>query len=155
MNPSISLPWRLRRSAGVGIVTAIFLLVVLAGMGVAAVRIFNAQQAGSSLDLDGARAYQAARAGVEWGLFQQLRNNSCIGGTGTTFAMPLDSTLANFTVTVTCTVVPGLADSTGNAAATMGWRIVAVACNQPVGGRCGDDTGNSPDFVRRRLEVQV
>jgi len=155
MNPSTSFPRRLRRSAGVGIVTAIFLLVVLAGMGVAAVRIFNAQQAGSSLDLDGARAYQASRAGIEWGLFQQLRNNSCTGGNGTTFAMPLDSTLGNFTITVTCTAIPGLADSNGNALATMRWRIVSVACNQPVGGRCADDTGSSPDFVRRRLEVQV
>ncbi len=145
-------PRRLLRSAGVGLVTAIFLLVVLAGLGVAAVRIFTAQQAGSSLDLDGARAYQAARAGIEWGLFQQLRNNSCATAS---FALPLDSVLANFTVTVTCTVVEGPADSAGSVGATRGWRIVAVACNQPVGGACADEAGNSPDYVRRRLEVQV
>ncbi len=143
---------RLRRSAGIGIVTAIFLLVVLAGLGVAAVRIFNAQQAGSSLDLDGARAYQAARAGIEWGLYQQLRNNSCAS---TSFAMPLDSNLGNFTVTVTCSAIVGPSDAAGSSANTTRWRIVSVACNQPVGGSCGDDTGSSPDFVRRRLEVQV
>ena len=66
-----------RRQAGVGLVTAIFLLVVLAGLGVAMVGLFNAQQTSSNLDLQGARAYQAARAGLEWGLFQQMRNNSC------------------------------------------------------------------------------
>lgn len=143
---------RLRRSAGIGIVTAIFLLVVLAGIGVAAVRIFTAQQAGSSLDLDGARAYQAARAGIEWGLFQQLRNNSCASAS---FAMPLDSTLGNFTVTVTCSVTEGPPDSADSRAGTTRWRIVSVACNQPVGGNCGDETGSSPDFVRRRLEVQI
>ena len=47
---------RLRRSAGVGLVTAIFLLVVLAGMGVAMMTLSTAQQSSASLDLLGARA---------------------------------------------------------------------------------------------------
>ena len=55
-------PIRIRmHEAGAGLVTAIFLLVVLAGLGVAAVTLFNAQQASSSLDQEGAKAYQAAR----------------------------------------------------------------------------------------------
>lgn len=152
-------PRRLRRSAGIGLVTAVFLLVVLAAVGVAAVRMFGAQQAGSSLDLDGARAYQAARAGIEWGLFQQLRNNSCANAS---FAMPLDSVLGNFTVTVSCAAIAGPAPAAGSSAPpTTRWRIVSVACNQPVGGRCldprdpTDNPGNNPDFVRRRLEVQL
>ena len=114
-------PRRLRRSAGVGIITAIFLLVVLAAIGVAAVRVFTAQQVTSSLDLEGARAYQAARAGIEWGLYQQLRNNTC--GTRS-FTLPSDSVLSRFTVTVTCTFVPGPADSNGSAANTDRWRIL-------------------------------
>lgn len=145
-------PRRILRSAGVGIITAVFLLVVLAGIGVAAVRIFTAQQVTSSLDLDGARAYQAARAGIEWGLFQQLRNNTCANRS---FAMPLDSVLANFTVTVTCVPVPGPADASGSSANTNRWRIQSIACNQPNGGVCDDNPGASPDFVQRRLEVQV
>ncbi|GAB3384496.1 pilus assembly PilX family protein [Massilia agri] len=145
-------PRRLLRSAGIGLITAVFLLVVLAGLGVAAVRIFTAQQAGSSLDLDGARAYQAARAGIEWGLFQQLRNNNCAS---TSFALPLDSVLGNFTVTVTCTVISGPPDANGSNANTTRWRIESVACNQPSGGRCDGQAGASPDFVQRRLEVQV
>ena len=35
------------------------------------------QHAGAALDVAGARAYQAARAGVEWGLFHSLRNGNC------------------------------------------------------------------------------
>jgi MSHA biogenesis protein MshP len=147
-------PRRVARSAGIGIITAVFLLVVLAGIGVAAVRIFSAQQVTSSLDLEGARAYQAARAGIEWGLFQQLRNNSCATRS---FAMPSDSVLRNFTVTVTCVPVPGPADASGSSANTNRWRIESVACNQPSGGVCDRDRdpGASPDFVQRRLEVQV
>ena len=64
----------MRRSAGIGLVTAIFLLVVLAGLAVAMVGISGAQHSASALDVQGARAYQAARAGIEWGLFQSLRN---------------------------------------------------------------------------------
>ncbi|MCD2516497.1 agglutinin biogenesis protein MshP [Massilia sp. G4R7] len=145
-------PRRLVRSAGVGIITAVFLLIVLAGIGVAAVRIFTAQQVTSSLDLDGARAYQAARAGIEWGLFQQLRNSNCASRT---FAMPADSVLANFTVSVTCTPVPGPADSSGNSANTTRWRIESIACNQPKNGACTTTPVAHPDFVQRRLEVQV
>jgi len=152
MRSSTTFARRIRRSAGVGIVTAIFLLVVLAGLGVAAVRIFNAQQASSSLDLDGARAYQAARAGIEWGLYQRLRNNRC---GEKTFALPLDSVLGNFTVTVKCVLIPGPKDAAGNDAHTNRWRIEAVACNQVVNGRCDGEPGASPDFVRRRLEVQL
>lgn len=144
---------RVRRSRGVGLVTAIFLLVVLAGLGVAAVRIFNVQQASSGLDLNGARAYQAARAGVEWGLFHRLRNNAC---PSQSFALPLDSALRGFTVTVTCTQIDGPANEAGNNAATTRWRLVSVACNEPVAGACtANATGGGPDFVRRRLEVLI
>ena len=143
---------RMRRSAGIGIVTAIFLIVVLAGMGVAAVRIFNAQQVSSSLDLDGARAYQATRAGIEWGLYQRLRNSQC---GEKTFPLPLDSVLGNFTVTVKCVEIAGPKDAGGSDANTRRWRIESIACNQVVGGRCDGAPGTSPDFVRRRLEVQL
>jgi MSHA biogenesis protein MshP len=55
---------RLRRGTGVGLVTAIFLLVVLAGLAVAMVSLSGVQQAGSALDVQGARAYQEASAGI-------------------------------------------------------------------------------------------
>jgi len=155
-------PRSLLRSAGIGLVTAVFLLVVLAAIGVAAVRIFGAQQAGSSLDVDGARAYQAARAGIEWGLFQRLRNDACATTPlESSFALPGDSVLRGFTVTVTCTPLPGPLPADGNAATTMSWRIRSVACNQPVGGMCRENAdgaanpNNHPDYVQRRLEVQV
>jgi MSHA biogenesis protein MshP len=134
------------RSRGVGLVTAIFLLVVLAGLGVAMVSIFTSQQASSTLDLQGARAYQAARAGIEWGLFQQLQKGKC-DPSGTSFALPAGSSLEGFVVTVTCT-------GTGAAPLTR-HVIVATACSlQRAGGGCPHAT-DSPDYVQRRIEVQI
>lgn len=54
---------------GVSIVTAIFLLVVLAGLGAMMVSFFVVQQQSSALDVTGSRAYRAARAGIEWGAY--------------------------------------------------------------------------------------
>ncbi|MBQ5947592.1 agglutinin biogenesis protein MshP [Massilia sp. ST3] len=146
---------RLARSAGVGLVTAIFLLVVLAGMGVAAVSLFNSQQASASLDLEGARAYQAARAGIEWGLFQRLRAGQCAAPTS--FRLP-DSVLASYTVTVSCTLLPTLQveDDNGDPQPLQRWRIRAIACNQPVNGACEQQpSSTSPDYVRRQVEVEL
>jgi MSHA biogenesis protein MshP len=142
--PSFSRVDTRRRSAGVGLVTAIFLLVVLAGLGVAMVTIFTSQQQSSTLDVQGARAYQAARAGIEWGLFQQMRKNSCAAST--TFALPSTSALSGFSVTVTCKPV--------GSGALARWIIEATACNPPAAdGSC--QPGNSPDYVQRRLEVEL
>jgi MSHA biogenesis protein MshP len=136
----------LSRSRGVGLVTAIFLLVVLAGLGVAMVTIFVAQQASSTLDVQGARAYQAARAGIEWGLFQQLQKKKC-DPQATSFPLPAGSSLEGFVVTVTCAEI-GAQPLTRHV-------IVATACTlQPANGSC-PGASNSPDYVQRRIEVQI
>ena len=148
-------PIRIRmHEAGAGLVTAIFLLVVLAGLGVAAVTLFNAQQASSSLDQEGAKAYQAARAGIEWGLYAQLRHERCAAGTS--FGFPDTSVLTSFRVTVKCQSIEGLPDEEGvPVESTRRWRISAVACNQPVQGACGEQASTSADYVQRRLEVEI
>jgi MSHA biogenesis protein MshP len=145
-HPSRSRPRLPRRSHGLGLVTAIFLLVVLAGLAVAMVTTFTSQQSSSTLDVQGARAYQAARAGIEWGLFQQLQKSKC-NPEGTSFPLPADSSLADFVVTVTCTEI-GAEPLTRRV-------IVATACSlQPSTGSCPGPT-NSPDYVQRRIEVEI
>ena len=97
---------------GFSLITAIFLLVVLAGLGAAMTTFFTAQQQSSALDVLGARAYHASRAGIEWGAFQVLQNpggpfsQGCEAVPGVAVVQiipPLAGTLAGFTVTVTCT----------------------------------------------------
>ncbi|HEY6772975.1 MAG TPA: PilX N-terminal domain-containing pilus assembly protein [Oxalicibacterium sp.] len=124
------------RMRGFSLVSAIFLLIVLAALGVAMVTISTTQHQSSSLDIEGVRAYQAAKAGIEWGVYQQLRGSS--GSCPTSFQ------ISGFTVVVTC--IPG---EEGTAV------ITSKACNIPVANVCDDPAPNNPDYVRRVVEVRL
>ena len=97
---------------GFSLVSAIFLLVVIAALGTFAVTLSTTQQQGTAMDVMGARAYQAARAGIEWGAFQVLQNTAgafatgCQPGPTTQPVTPLPNTLAGFNVNVGCTSIP-------------------------------------------------
>lgn len=143
------------RSRGVSLITAVFLVVVLAGLTAAVVRVVLVQQATASMDMLGVQAYQAARGGLEWGLYQQLRLQPAIGvdcfaTTPQTFAMPADGGLRNFTVTVTCTKKAG--NTAGDT--TNRWTIAAVACSQPGPSGCPNTT-NNVEYVQRRLQAEL
>ena len=122
-------PFHASRQAGVGLVTAIFLLVVLAGLGVAMVSITTSQQASANLDLLGARAYQAARAGLEWGIFQHTRNKACAAKSP--FRMPDGTSLSGFSVLVTCTP-QGTGDLTRRIVAARSTRLYAPRLSRPI-----------------------
>jgi MSHA biogenesis protein MshP len=144
----------LRRSAeaGFSMISAIFLLVVLAGLGVAMMTISTVQHHDTALDVQGVRAYQAARAGAEWGVYRYLNNPTSCSGTNS-FTPPGESFTA-FVVSVTCTPVNPIA----GAATTRSALITSVACNQPVAGACplGEDaTARSADYVKRVVEVRL
>ncbi len=96
MCPDTRPPVRAQR--GFALVTAIFLLVVLAVLGAAMLTFSSAQHVGSAMDVQGARAYQAARAGIEWGAYQALRNGSCAASTNVALA----GNLAGFSLVVEC-----------------------------------------------------
>lgn len=134
------------RQRGVGIVTAVFLLVVLAALGVAMVSVHTAQQQASALDVMGVRAYQAARAGAEWAVFRQRMGTGCAGST-TTFAMPAGTTLSAFSVTVSCTQVNQAAIGIDR------FRMVSTACNEPGPTGC-PNASPGPDYVQRVIDVR-
>lgn len=77
---------------GFTLVQAIFILVVLALLGVAMMRLLGLQSSTSVFALQGARAYQAARSGLEWGAARARSGDSCNG----TLAVE------DFSVIVTC-----------------------------------------------------
>ncbi len=83
---------------GFAIVSAIFLLVVLAALGGFMLTFSNAQHMSATQDLQGARALQAARAGIDWGAYQILQG----GNPGCTGAPVLGGTLAGFNLNVSC-----------------------------------------------------
>lgn len=134
---------------GFSLVTAIFLLVILAGLGAAIVYISGVQQVSSALDIQGARAYQAARAGVEWGLHQQIRSGSCVDAPGTSFTMPAGTTLSIFTVTVVCHKTAGAVTSLDR------YQITSTACNpQAPVTSCTTGVGGGTGFVQRVMQVE-
>lgn len=79
---------------GFAAVAAIFLVVGLAALGAFMVTLSNTQQLTSAQDIQGSRAYWAARAGLEWGIVS-------VGAACPT--SPTALTVDGFTVTVVCT----------------------------------------------------
>ncbi len=137
-----------RKMRGFSLVSAIFLLVVLAALGVAMVTISTVQHQSSALDVQGVRAYHAARAGLEWGVYQNLRTGACSGG-ATNIALPAGTSLNGFTVTVVCT------PDTGAGLNINGAVIQATACNIPAGGACPNVAPNSSDYVQRVVQARL
>lgn len=132
---------RKRREAGFTLVSALFLLLVLAALGGFIATVSTTQHAGSALDVQGARALQAARAGTEWGLYQAL------GGPGACAAGPIDiGALDGLHVTVVCS-------STAVEAGSTVYRITATACNLPDAANLCPGQAGQPGYVERRLAV--
>jgi MSHA biogenesis protein MshP len=117
------------RQRGFGAIAAIVVLVMLAVLAAAIVSISTTQQITSAQDVMSARAWQAARAGNEWGLYQALKGSwtNCTTGVN----QPLDLTAdTGFHVNVYCdSWVFNEGESAPGAAQTVRvYRIKAVAC---------------------------
>lgn len=142
------------RARGISLITAIFLLVVMAGLAATMVRVYVAQQATSAMDFLGIQAYQAARSGLEWGIFQQLRvqppSVACFASPQS-FALP-EGGLRNFTVTVRCVVTKPGGNQAGDT--TNRWTIESVACNQPGPSGCPNASANA-DYVQRSVRAEL
>lgn len=135
---------------GMAMLSAIFILVVLAMLGAAAVDLSTSQHMGSVQDLQAARALNAARSGVEWAAYRQAVNNYCATGATCTnsFTFPGGAaSLADFTVTVTSSPV---ADTQGRPTGVT--RIVATACNEP-NAACPNTTDPSNLYIERQVEM--
>lgn len=139
------------RAQGFAIVSAIFLLVVLSALAAFIVQVSTQQQLGHAADIQGVRAYQAARAGIEWGLHNHLRNSACAASS----SFALGGNLAGFTVTVQCLPAGVATTNDENGTALVIRRIVATACNQPTGaapGACPNVTPGA-NYVEREIAV--
>lgn len=90
-----------RRQSGFTLVTALFLLIVVALLSVYIISLRNVQQSTVVFGQQGARAMQAARTGLEWAIYDSVVNGNCTGGG------PFNAggtALAAFNITVTCSV---------------------------------------------------
>lgn len=103
---------------------AVFLIVTLAAIGLYLVTASTAQNAAVAQDEQAARAYQAARAGLEVAAYQLLRpvTANCVG----TQTLIFTQGLTNFYADVTCTTV--VAETEAGATVTV-YRVTSTGCN--------------------------
>lgn len=90
-----------RRHSGFSIVTAIFLLVILSMLGAFMLTISNAMHVSSAQDIQGSRAFRAARAGIEWGVARVNGATACYAPPPIPLAL---EGFEGFAVAVTCTM---------------------------------------------------
>lgn len=89
-------------SKGFAAVAAIFLVLILAAFGAFMVSVSNTQHLNSAQDMQGSRAYWAARAGLEWGI-ASVAASAATPPVCTTSPTLLGATFdGGFAVTVTC-----------------------------------------------------
>lgn len=128
-----------RRCGGFAALTAVFVVVVLGALGAALVFVSSTQQRSSTFDLEGAHAYQAARAGLEFGLYKALVSTTC----GTSDFTPT-GVLVRYGVNVACTATT---HDEGGTTVTM-YQITATACNRATCPAAVDGT-----YVERQLRM--
>lgn len=146
---------------GFAILSAIFVLVVLAALGAYVMTISSTQHMGSALDIEGSRALQAARAGMDWGIARAVNAPTAFGA-GSCQPGPVSVDLTTgaggdfaafngYTVSVTCA---GTAFTDG-ASSLYSYALTATACNQPSAGACPNAAPSGNNYIERRLTVQV
>lgn len=130
---------------------AIFLLVVLGGLAAWLISLTQATLAESNLELEGERAYQAARAGLEAGIHQAVQAGASCAQVAQSITFPAGGSLARFTATVGCQAYT--ADE-GGVTVTL-FQVTSVACNQPDAGVCPNADPSLAEYAERHLRATV
>jgi MSHA biogenesis protein MshP len=133
-----------RRAGGFALILAVFLIVSLAAIGLYLVSVSNVQVESGLMDEQGARAYQAARAGLDWEAYRVLRLATCDAGPTT---IPFTFNLNGFYAEVRCT--PYGPENEAGTPVTI-YRIVSTGCNATP---CSGGTGAA--YVERQLQLTV
>lgn len=141
-----------RLQKGFSIITAIFLLVVLSFLGIAMVSFSTSQHQSSAMDVMGSRAYQAARAGIEWQAHYVVNSVSNAAAAvpqcaATTPLGVLGGTLVPFTVSVHCQP----ASYVEGASTIWIYDVSAVACTEAV---CPSAVPGA-NYVERIISVKM
>jgi MSHA biogenesis protein MshP len=127
-----------RRQGGFSLVSAVFLLVVLAALGAYAVRLATLQQQTVTAGLRAAQAFEAAKTGVAWGAYRALSSGVC----GSSTLNLTEGAAAGFRVSVQCTQ-----RTHTEGTATVDVFVFDVRAEAGVYG--------GPDYVSRRLQTKV
>ena len=133
-----------KKASGFTLITAIFLLSVVAVLSVYMINARVVQQTTLVYSLQGARAMQAARAGIEWGIYQVFPPSpqlpSCLT-TNPTFEAT-GAALDKFTIELDCT----LSTHTEGTTLITTYQLTSTATTGDYG---------TLDYVYRSLEASV
>lgn len=125
---------------GFAIVSAIFLLVALAALGAFMVTFSNTQHLTSAQDVQGSRAYWAAKGGIQWAAGSIVANGACPAGS----PVPVFPAFPDgFAVMVTCTSNDYVEGVTNR-------RIFWVTSTASAGGAVG-----TTSFVERQVQAFI
>lgn len=135
---------------GFSLITAIFLLVVLAALLSYLVNISAVQHTTVAMSVQGARALQAARSALEYGIFRSLNGLACSPGVDTTETLTYASDgigLQAFAVELTCSA----SVHTEGVSTVNFYELVATASS----GVYASGANANPDFVSRTIRATV
>ncbi|MBC8209948.1 MAG: pilus assembly protein MshP [Gammaproteobacteria bacterium] len=144
---------KLSGQAGFSLITAIFLLVVVATLMSYMVNLSVVQHTTMAMSVQGARALQAARAGIEYGAYQALLDP--VSGPAWCAATPdslsfdavAEPALSAFNVTLNCTS----SNHAEGATVVTFFDISALAES----GTYAQGANANPDYISRRIRITV
>jgi MSHA biogenesis protein MshP len=142
-----------RRTGGFAYIAAIVFLVVLAGFALAALRLSGSAQVTVDQAVLGARAGQAARAGLEWAFFRLKTKADCSALAG----QPDFISETGYRVTLTCAMKTYQEGQTsaGASLAKNIFQLTATACNGAACPSTDNATVASPDYVERKRSASI
>jgi MSHA biogenesis protein MshP len=132
---------------GVSVISAIFIMLLMGVIAALMVNLMSTAHMTSAQDVEGSRAYQAAQAGVEWGLYQVLDplNTTVLPVLPPCPPPPSFPPIDGFAVAVTCQRFPDAATvyTEGDRSITV-YHLTATASKGTLG---------MPDFIERQVSV--
>lgn len=123
-----------RQQAGFTILSALFLLIVLASLGAYMVNLSTAQHLSTALTVNASRAYYAAYSGLEWAADRIVALAACP-------AVPTSFAVEGFTVQLTACSKEAVSEG----GSSYGVYKISIEATR---GSFGE-----PDYVRRRLSA--
>lgn len=143
----------MRRESGMSLVMVVFILLILVALAGFIVSLSTTQQTDFAVDLEGSRAYHAARTGLDYGAYQAVAPTgpqTCVAGT---VNLALPSTSFNDFTSVSVKFTPSAAHDEAGTLKTL-CTITANACNQPAAGACPNPAPGA-NYVERELQLTV
>lgn len=125
---------RRHRASGAALITALFLVAVLAAIGIAMSRLSNVENDTRTKAVLASRVYYGAKAGLDWGIQQAIAGSACATGTPA-----LGAGLTGVSVSVSCA-------SSTHGAGNLVYYVTSTATTGTLG---------SASYAERRMEATV